>query len=229
MNSERQYSETVPMQYEDGKAEFMGMDIMVDPRVFIPRPETELLVKTASEICKEKVLEEPFIMDLCTGSGVVSLALSHQLPASRIVATDISEAALSVARENVNVFGKTSRVHLALSDMFSEFRGAYEGKFDAIVSNPPYVSDEDYKKVDEWVKSEPRIALWSGSEGMDHLNVIAIEGIQFLKPGGFLAVEIGYDQAEKVKDKFEQSGYVDIVSYRDFNDHERVIVGYKNG
>jgi len=113
--------------------------------------------------------------------------------------------------------------------MFMNFDNTYNGKFSCIVSNPPYVSDVDYEKVDKWVKCEPKIALYGGEEGMHYLNILAKKSMLFLSDNGFLTLEIGYDQTDKVKNILKEIGYKNITSYKDFNDYERVIVGYKNG
>jgi release factor glutamine methyltransferase len=225
----KEYSETVPVQYQQGKASFLGMDILVDERVLIPRPETELLVEVAAGLCRQSSLEKPFILDLCTGSGAVALGLVSMLDGCRVIGSDVSQDAISVARKNIDRFDLGDRVKLLISDMFESFGAEYEGAFDCIVSNPPYVSDKDYVKLDAWVKAEPKIALYAGAEGMDYLSLLIPGSARFLKPGGFLAVEVGYDQAGKVKRQFDACGFEKIDSFRDFNRHERVIVGWKNG
>jgi release factor glutamine methyltransferase len=205
------------------------MDIAVDRRVLIPRPETELLVEVAAEFCRGMSDGRPFILDLCTGSGAVSLALGSIVGNCRIIGSDISEDALEVAGENIRRFGKEGVIDLVVSDMFSAFGSEYEGAFDCIVSNPPYVSEQDYEKLDAWVKAEPKIALYAGKEGMDYLEVIAGHSGRFLRPGGFVAVEIAYDQADKVKNALAMNGFTGIESFRDINGYERVIAGWKNG
>ncbi len=225
----KQYSETIPVQYEEGRARFMGMDVLVDPRVLIPRPETELLVEVAAGLCRERGWTSPFILDVGTGSGVIPLALTKLIGDCRVIGSDVSEEALCVARENLRRFDRERRVKLVVSDMFSAFAPEHEGAFNAIVSNPPYVSDRDYEKLDAWVKAEPWIALHGGEEGMDHLNVLARESGRFLAPGGFIAVELGYDQAQKVKDRFVAAGFTDVTSFTDLNGYERVITGWKHG
>lgn len=224
-----EYSETIPVQYQEGKTSFMGMEVAVDPRVLIPRPETELLVSVACDLLKEKLVEAPFVLDMGTGSGIIPLAITKEFSRAKIVGADISPLALQVAVENVEKFGRGDRIKLVSSDMFSFFKEGYEGRFDCIISNPPYVSKRDYEKLDAWVKAEPRQALYAGEEGMDHLNALLEESRAFIKSGGFLAVEIGYDQADKVKSKFTSCGFSNISTYKDFNDYERVIVGWKHG
>lgn len=221
--------ETIPIQYKEGKARFMGMDIKVDHRVLIPRPETELLVSTVDCLCRQRGINNPFILDMCAGSGVVSIGLAKMFKSCRIIGMDICEQALDVARENIKRFALEEKIKLKVSDMFSEIGSEYENSFDVIVSNPPYVSDKDYENLDAWVKAEPKIALCAGKEGMDYLNCIARDAIKFLKPGAFAAVEVGYDQSVKIKNKFRVNGFESITSYRDFNNYERIIVGWKHG
>ncbi len=221
--------DTVPIQYREGSASFLGMDILVDPRVFIPRPETELLIRTVADICKKGFRENPFILDIGTGSGVVPLGLTRSIEGCRVISVDISRNALDVAEQNIARYGHGGDITLARSDMFEVFGAEHEGLFDAVVSNPPYVSDSDYEELDQWVKAEPRVALYAGEEGLDHLRVLAEESSRFLKPDGFAAVEVGYDQAQKVKDLFERDGFSRVEGFDDFNNYERVIVGWKNG
>jgi release factor glutamine methyltransferase len=225
----KEHSGTVPVQYEEGKAAFMGLDIPVDERVFIPRPETELLVSVTEDLLSRNAPAGPFVLDLCTGSGAIAIALAKRLPGCRVIGADVSEDALAVARENIRDLGVQDKIKLVRSDMFSAFLPGREGMFDAIVSNPPYVSSGDYEKLDAWVRAEPRIALHAGDDGMDRLNVLAEQSGRFLKKGAFLAVEIGYDQSKKVKDAFRRNGLNDIRSYKDFNGHERVIAVVKHG
>lgn len=225
----RDYSETVPFQYEDGKAFFMGMEVLVDPRVLIPRPETELLISLAAEMCRSRSWKSPVILDVGTGSGVIPLGLNRLLDGISVVGVDVSKDALAVAKKNLKKFGCEHNVTLLFSDMFSVLGEERLGSFDAVVSNPPYVSKKDLSKLDAWVKAEPRIALYGGEDGMDFYRSLCREGIWFLKPGGFMAVEVGYDQAKKVKGLFAENGFSDIKSFKDFNGHERVITGWKNG
>jgi release factor glutamine methyltransferase len=223
------YSETVPVQYQGGKARFMGTTLAVDKRVLIPRPETELLVSIARDLCCEKAWKTPFILDVGTGSGAISIGLAISIPGSRIMGSDVSAEALCVAKENVKRTECGERIELVRSDMFESFGEEYRGKFDVIVSNPPYVSARDYEGLDAWVKAEPKVALYAGEEGMDYLDLLAERSEKFLKQGGFLAVECGYDQAEKVKKKMRQCNFTGITSFKDFNGYERVTVGWMHG
>jgi len=221
--------DTVPIQYREGRTRFMDMDILVAPRVFIPRPETELLIRTVADLCQKELLEAPFILDIGTGSGVVPLGLTRFIEGCRVISVDISQNALEVAEQNIARYGRGERITLMRSDMFEVFGAEHEGLFDAVVSNPPYVSDRDYEELDPWVKAEPRVALYAGKEGLDHLSVLVEESPRFLKPDGFVAVEVGYDQGRKVKDLFMKNGFSRVKGLYDFNNYERVIVGWKNG
>jgi len=221
--------EKIPIQYREGKAAFMGMDILVDPRVLIPRPETELLVEVVCDLCRKSARKRFFILDMCTGSGAVSIAMARQLDNCRVIGSDVCSDALSVAGENLERFDIADKVELVISDMFTAFGPDYDNAFDCVVSNPPYVSEKDFEKLDDWVRSEPRKALYSGKEGMDHLRVIAAESGRVLSSGGFVAVEVGYDQAEKVKASLSENGFIDVTAFRDFNGYERVIAGWKHG
>ncbi|MFH1395714.1 MAG: peptide chain release factor N(5)-glutamine methyltransferase [Candidatus Omnitrophota bacterium] len=222
-------SDTVPVQYERGEEIFMGMRVKVDERVLIPRPETELLVRTTADICKKKNKENLKILELGTGSGIIPLGLTQLIDNCEIISSDISKDALEVARYNLRKFRRENKIKLVLSDMFSFFSQGYDGFFDCIVANPPYVSKKDYEKLDAWVKAEPRIALYAGEEGMDYLDIIISGGGKLLASGGFIALEIGYDQSEKVKNAFRINGFVNIASFIDSAGYERVIVGVKNG
>lgn len=225
-----EYSENIPIQYQEGKCAFLGMDVMVDWRVLIPRPETELLVTVTRDLCREKLNKAPLILDVGTGSGNISLGLVKLIDDCCVIGTDICKDALNVTRENLKRFGYEGKVRLIDSNMFSEFyTEKHDDIFDCIVSNPPYVSKKDYEELDAWVKAEPKKALYAGEEGMDYLNIIAEESSKFLSPGGFVAVEIGYDQALKVKKKFNACGFANITSFRDFNNYERIVVGWKHG
>ena len=223
----KEYSETIPIQYQEGYAKFFDMDIIVDPRVLIPRPETELLVEVVTELCVSKKWKSPNILEIGVGTGIISISLSKRIDKVNILGVDVLKSILSLAWENIERHNSEDNIDLRVSDMFSEVKE--KGFFNAIVSNPPYISESDYEKLDAWVKAEPRIALFGGKEGLDFLNIIAQEASEYLINGGFLALEIGYNQAEVMKKKLIENNFVNITTYKDFNGYERVIVGWKNG
>lgn len=224
---QREYSETIPVQYQDGFVVFMGHRISVDSRVLIPRPETELLVKVSGDELDRMSSGKANIIDMCTGSGVIAIALSKRLPDLKVRAVDISSQALEVAAKNVEDAGLSKCIDLGVSDLFSSFDDTSRGVYDAIVSNPPYVSARDFEFLDPWVKAEPSIALYAGEKGMDYLNAICVNGGLYLKKNGFLALEIAYDQAFMVKEKMVECGFDGIKSFNDPNGYERVVMGWK--
>ena len=223
-----EYSETVPIQYQERKTKFKGLDLYVDERTFIPRPETELLVDVVLGKLNHNLQSKLHILELCTGSGAISIALAQNLESCNIKAIDISTQALEVAYKNIKSYMLEHEISLLHSDLFDALSVDYN-KFNCIVSNPPYVSKDDYANVDSWVQAEPSIAFLAGEEGLDCIEKIIKESVKYLIKDGFLAMEIGYDQAEKVKSFFSEYGFSNIESYLDFNGFERVIIGWING
>ncbi len=180
-----------PLAYIMGSADFCGVDITVDERVLIPRPETELLVEEIlrSELSKKEGLR---ILDLCTGSGCISAALADNLPEASILATDLSLKALQLAGYNLRPYGNVKTLR---SDLFDKV----EGVFDIIVSNPPYVAEKDRDTLQKEVRDyEPEIALFSGEDGLDAIRNILAEAGEYLEEGGLFLMEIGEEQAEEV-------------------------------
>ncbi|MFH1879071.1 MAG: HemK family protein methyltransferase, partial [Candidatus Omnitrophota bacterium] len=129
------YDSNIPVQYQEGKVRFLDMEISVDPRVLIPRPETEVLVEAAADMCRGRSWNNPLILDMCTGSGVVAMGIAKLIDKCCVIGADISTDALAVARGNIRRAGFENRVALIASDMFSAFKGGNEGMFDCIVSN----------------------------------------------------------------------------------------------
>lgn len=217
------YSETVPVQYERSSASFFGHQLYVDPRVFIPRPETELLAERTIHFLRELDVAVPDILEVGTGSGNIPVAIASEIEECRITALDISSEALDVARLNIERHDLVHKIELLRSDMFEK---TGEQKFDCIVSNPPYVAESDHPHLDAWVRAEPETALVSGPDGLDHFRELAAASRTRLKKGGFAAVEIGYDQAPEACRIFERAGLRKISLFRDVNGYERVIAGW---
>jgi release factor glutamine methyltransferase len=207
----------------------MGKQIFVDERVFIPRPETELLVKSVFELLKKNGKKQNSILELCAGSGVISIALADLAHNCSITAVDICPAALEVALKNITARALEEKISLIRSDLYENLERTGKTQYDCIIANPPYVSKRDYEKVDPWVKAEPEIALLAGEQGLDCIERIIGKARNFLVPGGFLALEIGYDQSLKVKDLFFENCFSEVRSFKDFNGYERVITGWTNG
>ncbi len=217
-----------PIAHLVGHKEFFSLDFAVTSDVLIPRPETETLVEVVLEIVRTRPSPVDRILDLCTGSGCVAAALAHQLPDVHVVATDVSPEALVVARDNMERLGLSERVTLCQGNLYDALPDETQA-FPMIVGNPPYVKTSDLEGISADVaKHEPRIALDGGDDGLEAIRRIVGEGPRYLAAGGFLAIEIGYDQAEAVRDLFRQAGFDAIRSTRDALGHERVMQGQRS-
>jgi release factor glutamine methyltransferase len=204
-----------PLAYIVGHKEFHGLDLLVDKRVLIPRPDTETLVDWAIEIAQG--LDMPQLVDLGTGSGAIALAIKKACPHASVMATDISADALAVARANAK------RISLDISLSQAAWLDGIEGSFDLIVSNPPYIADHDEHLPS--LVHEPASALTSGPHGMDDLRAIVRQAPARLAQGGWLVLEHGWDQALKVRDLLQAAGFGYVASRRDLAGIERVSGG----
>ncbi len=217
--------EGCPIQYIINKQEFMGLEFYVDQRVLIPRADTEILVE---HVIKWASQEEGSvrILDVGTGSGAIAVSLAFFLPRARITAVDISAGALAVARLNACRHGVENRIVFLEGDLFSPLYGHSGAQlFDVIVSNPPYIPTQEIEGLERHIRDyEPRIALDGGHDGLKFYSRLAREGLDWLKVGGLLAVEVGYGQARKVKSILESTGcYVNIAIQEDLAGIERVV------
>jgi len=187
----------VPLAYILREKEFWSIPLSVSPAVLIPRPETELLVEKALARVRGP---EPLIIEIGTGSGCVAVALAKELPAARLVATDISRRALRVAEANAVRHG-AGNIRFAAGSFFGALRGLeLEGLADLIISNPPYVSEKEWDGLAPEVRDhEPRRALVSGPTGLEAIRRLALDGPRFLKPGGTLLLEFGAGQGNAVR------------------------------
>ena len=192
--------EGVPIQYITKKQEFMGLDFFVDENVLIPQPDTEILVEEVLKISKlyNKKIN---ILDLCTGSGAIAVSLSKYIKDVNIIATDISENAIEIAEKNAIKNNAENKIKFVVSDMFKNI----ENKFDIIVSNPPYIETKEIEKLSKEVKNEPIIALDGGNDGIKYYKIIADNYNKFLNIGGYLLLEMGYNQGESVSKLFKNS------------------------
>ena len=192
--------EGVPIQYITKKQEFMGLDFFVDENVLIPQPDTEILVEEVLKISKlyNKKIN---ILDLCTGSGAIAVSLSKYIKDVNIIATDISKNAIEIAEKNAIKNNIENKIKFVVSDMFKNI----ENKFDIIVSNPPYIETKEIEKLSKEVKNEPIIALDGGNDGIKYYKIIADNYNKFLNIGGYLLLEIGYNQGESVSKLFKNS------------------------
>lgn len=212
-------SEKIPLQYITGEQNFCGLDFYVNENVLIPRLDTEVLV--------EKILEceEPgqSVMDICTGSGCIAITL-QKLGGFQVMAVDISEEALTLARKNAQ--RNQAQVTFFQSNMFDQLSNT--SKVDVIVSNPPYIESKVVDELDDEVKKyEPRLALDGMEDGLHFYRILAREGKRFLNEGGRLYAEIGFDQAEAVKEIFGAQGFLDIQVYKDLAGLDRVVAMHR--
>ena len=199
-----------PLQYITGHQEFFNLDFEVTPDVLIPRPETEMVVESALDLLKD--VSMPFIGDIGTGSGCIAISLLHELPRARAVATDISRPALRVAQQNANRHGVSDRLALIESDFFSTLDRS--SRFSLIVSNPPYIGEDDWKSLPREVRDhEPRAALVSGVDGLADIRRLLDEAPSFLRSDGYFVFEIGFDQSARV-DKMIEADTWDLLEIR---------------
>lgn len=208
-----------PLPYLTGHQAFWSLDFIVTKDTLIPRPETELLVETLLELFSA---DKKIIADLGTGSGAIALSLAHERPSWEIHATDQSSAALTIAKQNAEKLNiKNCLFHLGhWCDALPKIQ------FDAIVSNPPYIAENDIHLIQGGLPFEPRSALVSGKEGLDAIAEIIVEAKQVLKPGGILLFEHGYQQAAIVRELLKVAGYRNTSSKCDLSGIERVTVGF---
>ena len=212
-----------PVAYLTGRREFWSLPLKVGEHTLIPRPETEHLVEIAVELARPPAAR---VLDLGTGSGAIALALASERPDWQVSACDCSEAALAIARANAAALG-LGRVTFVCSDWFAAI--AEDARFDLIVSNPPYIAASDPHLARGDVRFEPRQALVSGTDGLDDIRRIAADAPRFLRPGGWLWLEHGYQQAEGVAALLRERGFVDVGSRSDLAGLARHTGGRKKG
>lgn len=213
-----------PLQYILGYTEFFGRRIRVREGVLIPRPETEHVVEAALEIVRDRNMEDPLILDIGTGSGCIALTLAQELPRAKILAIDVSEEALTIAHENVTLHGVDRQVSLKKLDVFhSQISIPDEGNYDLIVSNPPYISRNEWEQLPDEIKlHEPKYALTDGDDGLRFYKRMAHLAPKLLRKNGWLICEVGYDQFERVEALFDAH---EIRCWKDLSGIKRIIGG----
>ena len=212
-----------PLQYVLGKESFMGLDFIVNKNAFIPRPETEALVKEIIKYSENKP-KEMAILDLCTGCGNIAVSLARLIPHSRITAVDISAAAVETAQKNAILHNVDKSISFYRQDIFQELLFDKNNIFDIIVSNLPYIKKGDLKSLQKEVRCEPEIALDGGEDGLKFYTRIAEMAPRYLASGGALFLEIGFDQAQDIIDIFASSNLYKICKVKkDFSGIDRVI------
>ena len=206
----------IPLQYITQEQEFFKLPLYVDENVLIPRADTEILVEEVIKLSNPK----DCILDLCTGSGAIGIALAKSIKESKIVASDISEKAINVAKKNAIAHQVQEQIEFVKSDLFSNIKG----KFDIIVSNPPYIETKTINILDNEVRQEPYIALNGGEDGLNFYRKIIKEVPCFLKQGGQLCVEIGYNQKKAVMDILNGNNlWCNVYCVQDLARFDRVI------
>ncbi len=226
-NQEERYFEGVsrmlqgiPLQHITHLQEFMKMNFYVNKDVLIPRQDTEVLVEEVIKIAKR--INAKKILDLCTGSGAIAISLAKYIENSQITATDISEKALEIAEKNAIEQKVDRQIAFLQSDLFNDIP---KEKYDIIVSNPPYIKKDIIKTLNQEVQKEPIIALDGGIDGLKFYHKIISNSYEFLKYGGYLCLEIGYDQKIDVIELIEkEEKYVNTYGKKDLYDNDRIII-----
>lgn len=213
-----------PLQHITHQQEFMKMTFYVDENVLIPRPDTEILVEEVIQIAKK--INAKKILDMCTGSGAIAVSLAKYIPNSRITAVDISSKVLNIAKKNAKSNQVENQITFVESNLFENLP---KEKYDIIVSNPPYIKNEEIKTLDKEVQKEPKLALDGGIDGLDFYRAIIKQDYEYLKFNGYLCFEIGYDQKEEVMELIKQEEkYKDTYSKKDLYGNDRIIITKRN-
>ena len=212
-----------PLAYVLGEWDFYGMTLQVDQNVLIPRDDT--CAVTALAIKKALFLSSnPRILDLCTGSGCIGLAIANRVKDAKVTLADISREAMTVAKKNITLQKLSGRVTCVQADALSD-PAPFLGKFDMIVSNPPYITTQEMEELPKSVKDyEPHLALHGGADGLDFYRSIASKYAAALKPGGYLCFEFGMGQGDAVCKILEENGYTVLERSKDYSEIERAVL-----
>ncbi len=216
-----------PLQYITGVQEFMGLLFRVNPNVLIPRLDTEVLVEQAIGLLRGMNWENPFILDLCTGSGAIGITMAHEFPDAEVTMTDVSEAAISTAMDNAQINRVFPRCRFLIGDMFDAV--PEKKRFDMILCNPPYIESGVIETLSTEVKDhEPRLALDGGEDGLTFYRILAAEAEKHLAGAAFLVMEIGYNQGGAVRKLLEENGnYTHITVLPDLNKLDRIVIAQR--
>ena len=214
-----------PVAYILGEREFYGRSFTVDRRVLIPRPDTEVLIDEVLARLPEEA--DGIVLDYGTGSGAIALTLAAERPSLKLLALDVSADALDVARANAAALELSERVGFVRSDGFARLPGRFRGGLAALVSNPPYVREDERPGMMPDVRDhEPGLALFAGADGLHHYRQIA-ETVDWLAPGGLVAVEVGQGQSAAVQAIFERAGLTDLRVRKDLSGIDRVVLAVR--
>jgi release factor glutamine methyltransferase len=212
-------SEGHPIAHLAKQKEFWSLLFHINKHTLIPRPETEILVETALKFIPKESNKN--ILDLGTGSGAIAIAIASERPLSKITATDKSDNALNVAKQNAETH-KIKNINFIKADWFDMKNDI---SYDVIVSNPPYISDDDPHLSQGDVRFEPLSALAAGEDGLDDLSIIISEATNKLNKQGWLLVEHGYNQAEQVQQLFKENNFTSVSTIKDYSDNNRITIG----
>lgn len=211
----------IPMQYITHKQEFYGIPFYVDENVLIPQPDTEILVEEVVNLAKN---QQENILDIGTGSGAIGIALASNITSANITISDISKKALEIAKKNAIENKVIQKIMLVQSNLFENI----EGTFSIIVSNPPYIETEIIKELPKQVQNEPILALDGGKDGLTFYRKLVEEAPNYLRQGGYLCMEIGYNQKEAVLELLQNSPrYQHTYSKKDLSGNDRIIIAQK--
>lgn len=215
-----------PLQYILGQLEFMSLTFEIEEGVFIPRPETELLVEAVLDRISTSM--RGVLVDVGVGCGVIAICIALKRPQLRVMATDVSTKALQLAGQNAARHGVSHRVELFLGDLLKPLKHLGSESVDVIVSNPPYISSKDLPFLQPELRYEPREALEAGSEGLDVYKSMIPEASEMLKYGGFMALELGAGQSKAVSDIAFEFGLGHQEFIRDYSGHHRILIARKS-
>lgn len=222
----------IPLQYITKHQEFMGMDFLVEKGVLIPRPETEILVNEVIKRLKNySYSNNPKVVDLGTGTGIIAICIAKFIENIIIYATDISKKSLQIALKNAKKHNCKDKIIFLQGDLFEPFIGRIEkNSLDGIISNPPYIDSYNFKLLPPEIKdNEPKIALSGGIDGLDYYRKIIKKSPYYLKKSGFIALEVGINQSKRVEELIirENSFNQDVEVINDYLGIERVVIAYR--
>jgi release factor glutamine methyltransferase len=206
-----------PLQHVTGEHQFLDLTFAVAPGVFVPRPETEVVALVALETLEGRT--KPLVIDVGTGTGIIAITIAHRRPDATVIGTDVSSEAVALARSNAERLG--ARIDVRLGDLLDPVPGGFRGSIDLIVSNPPYVTGDEYRSLPPDVRADPRGALVGGTDVHARLVETATE---WLAPDGWLVVEIGATQGSEVRAMFERT-LTDVEVLPDLAGRDRVVRG----
>ena len=212
-----------PLQYILGEMWFYGRKFTVNPSVMVPTPETEILCETAVHFIDFREIKKANVLDIGTGSGVIAVTVAGEIDDAVVTAVDVSREALTTARANAEAMKVADRISLVCSDLFSALTP--ERQYDLILSNPPYISEDEYRDLPPEVLADPKLALVSGEQGMDIIEALVERAPDYLAPSGRLMFEIGYNQADLVTKLTENDNrYISMTILKDLNDIDRLVI-----